>query len=190
MNIPTVPTPANPALVDVQFKVIQDSLLAQLIWLNHAFGKVQKLTRKNDSKLITYPGVFVKGQNEDYLSLFPDERLGNFSFFVTSDPYDIEPMANIRQKITVSYGLILWFNMSKILAANEYRNLESIKAQVLQALNNTQMGSGRIETTEIMEESKNIYSEFTIDEIEQQYLMHPFAGLRFDGKLTFYENCI
>lgn len=189
MNIPTIPTPENPRLVDVLITDVNKSLLAKLDWLAYAFGKCQVLSRKSGDRTIKYPGVYYKGQKEDYFSLFPDERKVNFSFFVLSDPYKVEPTPNIRQVIKVAYGLVLWFDLRTILAAGEYRNLESVKGEILRAINETRMTTGRIDVQEIFEASSNIYKEFSIDEIKDQYLMHPFAGLRFEGELTFYEYC-
>ena len=40
-----------------------------------------------------------------------------------------------------------------------------------------------------LEGIKNIYRGYSLSEIDNQYLMHPFAGLRFDGILEFDEIC-
>jgi hypothetical protein len=49
---------------------------------------------------------------------------------------------------------------------------------------------GRIILNRIYERAENIYRGYTLSEIDNQFLMHPFAGFRFDGILEFDELCL
>ena len=48
---------------------------------------------------------------------------------------------------------------------------------------------GRLSVTEIMEDAKNIYKEYSLKEVESRYFMQPYAGFRFEGNLLFNESC-
>lgn len=68
--------------------------------------------------------------------------------------------------------------------------MEPIKAEILKVLNGGfWLRSGRLTVTQIEEKAENIYKGYSLDEVDNQFLMHPFGGLRFDGKLTINESC-
>jgi hypothetical protein len=39
--------------------------------------------------------------------------------------------------------------------------------------------------SEIKKDAKNIYKEYSVNELDSQFLMQPFAGLRFDGVMDY-----
>ena len=43
--------------------------------------------------------------------------------------------------------------------------------------------------TAIYELAENVYRGFTLDEIDNQFLMHPFGGFRFEGVLSVNQPC-
>jgi hypothetical protein len=49
---------------------------------------------------------------------------------------------------------------------------------------------GTIVINRIYELAENVYRGFTLDEIDNQFLMHPFAGFRFAGELGIDETCL
>ena len=70
------------------------------------------------------------------------------------------------------------------------RNQEDLKRQILDVLNGgflVRNGSYRI--NKVYELAENIYRGFSLDEIENQFLMHPFGGFRFEGELSIGETC-
>jgi hypothetical protein len=42
----------------------------------------------------------------------------------------------------------------------------------------------------IYERAENVFRGYTMDEVDNQFLMSPFAGWRFDGLLTIKNDCI
>ena len=71
------------------------------------------------------------------------------------------------------------------------RNRESVKQQIMRVLNGgfwLRVGSMRI--NRVYEKAENIFTGFTLDEIDNQFLMHPFAGFRFEGELEVDETCL
>ena len=68
-----------------------------------------------------------------------------------------------------------------------------VKAQILRVLNGRagwHLTGGRIVLNKIYERAENIYRGYTLSEIDNQFLMHPFSGFRFDGLLEFDELCL
>lgn len=186
---PTIPQPANPALLDKAFAAINTKMLVKLDWLTNAFGKAQKLTRLNDKKReVKYPAVYT-GTGKEYASMLPHEGYGNFSFWDVQKDYEIEWVDNQQQIIEVDFGLVFWMNLNTVLEASELRNLESIKEEVIAFFTAMRVPSTRIQLTGVTEQQDKIYQGYSTKEVESQYLMHPYAGLRFNGTIRYERLC-
>ena len=188
MSAPIIKEPLSPKLLDKFLSEYNLKLMAALPWLNAAFGKAQQLKRYEDKKVIKYPGIYT-GIKEDYINLFPCEQFGNFSFWDVADPYTLEWVANQQQVIDAEFGLIFWMNLNNVLDFEQGRNLDSIKSDILQALDAIRVVNCRLTITSISERAENIYKGYSIQEAENQFLMQPFAGLRFEGTLKAQTLC-
>jgi hypothetical protein len=188
MSTPTIKEPQSPKLLDKFLSEYNLKLIAALPWLNAAFGKAQQLTRYVDKKVIRYPGIYT-GVTQDYINLFPCEQFGNFSFWDVADPYSLEWIANQQQVVDANFGFIVWMNLNNVLNIEQGRNLESIKGEILQVFDAIRIVNCRLQITSISERAENIYKGYSIQEAETQFLMHPFAGLRFEGTLKAQTLC-
>lgn len=189
INVPINPQNTTPAFGDKVIVQIQDFLVSQLDWLNHSFGRAQKLVTKKNKTTYTYPGVHI--QKEQYVNVFPDRKLGNYSFFVIEDPQEVSFNRNQFNQVKLRYGLIFWLNLNDIFANTAERNIEVLKSHIIKLLTrDLRIVDCRIFIDKIYEESINIYKGYDIKEIDSQFLMHPYAGFRFEGVLSFYESCI
>ena len=68
------------------------------------------------------------------------------------------------------------------------RNILSLEAEVLRVLNGKfKISTGSLSINRIYHLAENIYREFTLSEIDNQFLMHPYAGFRLEGELVSQE---
>lgn len=185
----------NPVMLDRVIGQIQQGLVENISWLEVAFGRAQRLTKNVEGRSIITPNVYCGGWNghgeNDYIEVSPDAKIGNFAFFEVEDPQTIEVSTWIRQ-ITTPFALIVWFDLTRVYGVPDSRNTEYLKAQILKVLNGRggwHLGDGRIVLNQIYERAENIYRGYTLSEIDNQFLMHPFAGFRFEGTLQFDELC-
>lgn len=186
--IERIPIIENPVLLDQVIAQIQKGLAENISWLDYAFGKAERLVKMQGNKRVYSPNVYAGGN--EYFPVSPDSQIGNFCFFTIDDPQTVEWLPKIRGSISVNFGLIFWFDYRRVFSGQSVRNLEAIKAQILKTLNGGFMiRSGRLEIEKIEERAENIYKGFTLDEVDNQFLMAPFGGLRFNGKLTVNEGC-
>jgi hypothetical protein len=174
---------------------IQEGLVS-LPWIDAAFGRAQRLTRvaANGRRIVT-PNVFCGGWNghgpNDYIEVSPDSKIGNFSFFEIEDPQTIDAGPWARS-IRTPYSLIVWFDLTRVYGVETNRNTEFLKSQILHLLNGRygwHLSGGRVSVNRIYERAENIYRGYTITEIDNQFLMHPYGGFRMDGELYFDELC-
>lgn len=186
-RIERIPIISNPELIDRVIGQVQTGLATNLPWLNHAFGRAQRLVKNINGKRMYTPNVYAGGN--EYLEVSPDANIGNFSFFKVDDPQRYDWMPKIIGSITVNYSLIFWFDLRKI-PGTDGRNVEVVKAEVLKVLNGGfWLKAGRIDVVRIWELAENIYDGYTLDEVDNQYLMHPYAGFRLQGELFINESC-
>lgn len=174
---------------------IQNGLVENIGWLDAAFGKAQRLTKMMNGKNIITPNVYCGGWQghgpNDYIEVSPDSKIGNFSFFEVDDPQTIDagPWARV---VSAPFGLIVWFDLTRVYGVADNRNTERLKAEILHVLNGRagwHLMEGRITINRIYERAENIYRGYTLSEIDNQFLMHPFSGFRFEGVLEFNELC-
>lgn len=186
----------NPVMLDRIIGEIQTGLVENIPWLDVAFGRSQRLTKMMNGKRIITPNVYCGGWNghgpNDYLEVSPDSKIGNFAFFEIEDPQTIDAGPWARE-IKAPFGLIVWFDLTRVYNVADNRNTEKLKADILRLLNGRagwHLSDGRIAINKIYERCENIYRGYTLTEIDNQFLMHPFAGFRFDGLLEFAELCV
>lgn len=178
----------NPALMDKVIGCIQDGLAEQLPWLDHVFGRVERLVKEHEGVKRYTPNVYL-GKDE-YLVLLPDQGLGNFVFFVMDDPEDVTWSVGERSQLQAGFSLVVWLDMRKV-EDEDVRDTEKVKADILHVLNGgiwLRNGSYMIDT--VFSRAENVFQGFTLDEVENQFLMSPFCGFRFHGQMIIRDACI
>lgn len=190
------PVIKNPVMLDRIIGEIQNGLISNIDWLDVAFGRSQRLTKSLNGNRIITPNVYCGGWKghgpNDYIEVSPDSKIGNFSFFEIDDPQTIDAGPWARE-IRSPFSLIVWFDLTRIYDEADNRNTERLKADVLRVLNGRtgwHLSDGRITINRIYERCENIYRGYTLSEIDNQFLMHPFSGFRFEGVLEFAELCV
>lgn len=192
-NAPVIP---NPVMLDAVIGEVQNGLVENISWLDVAFGRAQRLSKMMNNKRIITPNVFCGGWNghgeNDYIEVSPDSKIGNFSFFEIEDPQTIDAGPWARE-IKSPFALIFWFDLTRVYKTASNRNTEKLKADILRVLNGRtgwHLTDGRILINRIYERADNIYKGYSLSEIDNQFLMHPYAGFRFDGILEYAELCV
>lgn len=194
----------SPVLLD---KVIQDlrkSLLDKLSWLDFAFGRAYKLVEHRlDGNKFVYPAVY--NGNAEYLSMLPNDNLGNFSWFDIYDPQDVIPVIQGQPQFTFRGAIVFWYNQDSIFADQDFLRTEEIKNEIISVLTSPGIisGAGRLEIVKIYESFENIYKGYSLEKIynnfnyagediqsiDKQFFMYPFAGIRIEFNITTRELC-
>lgn len=186
-NLPNITTPY---LFDKVIGEMQQALKNGLPWLQHSFGRAERLIKVIDGKRIYTPNVY-KG-NDQYEVLLPDDRLRCFSFFVLSEPQEMLNRVQNEIRIKAPFSLIVWFDLrvvEKVMQLPDERNTEHVKEQILGVLNTAFPKKGSFTVQRIYERAENVFEGFTLDEVQNQFLMSPFAGFRFYGELIVTNDC-
>ena len=182
-----IPIKENAALFDRVFGYIQTGLANNLSWLNFAFGKAERLVKNYNGKRVYSPNLYV-GKNE-YELITPDSGIGNYCFFTLDEPEDVSWEVGDNTYIKAPFSLIVWVDL-RTIEQNDERNTEAIKQDILRTLNGKiWMKEGYFQINRIWEKAENIFKGFTLDEIDNQFLMHPYCGWRFEGVIDVHTDC-
>ena len=180
----------KPVLLDKVLQDIQRALMEKLTWLNYAFGKSYKLVdhRPGGDKFI-YPAAY--NGNGEYISLLPNDNLGNFSWFDIYDPQDIIDNIQSRPQFTFSGALVFWFDLSSIYEDKSVIYSEEIKEEIIRLL--TTPGfiktNSKLTIDRVYERPENVYKGESIQDIDKQFFLYPYSGLRIEFTLTTRELC-
>lgn len=184
------PTFTHAYLCDKVIDDLQGILKEKLPWLQVSYGRCERLVKTIDGKRYYTPNVY-KGSNE-YESLLPDDRRGCYSFFVMEEPQEVKQMVQVEIRVKCPFSLIFWVDMrwvERVMNLPDERNTEYVKEQILGVLDSAFTHKGRISINKIYERAENVFSGFTLDEVQNQYLMSPFAGFRFTGEMLVTNDC-
>lgn len=177
----------NPTMFDKAFGYIQNALSAELLWLDHIFPQAERLAKEINGRRIYSPNIY-KGANE-YELITPDAQgIGNYSFFLLEEPQRIEYEDGSRIHATAPFSIVVWFDIRTVYN-NDLRDIEMAKRDVLRAVRHTWMRHGRFHINRIYQRAENVFKEFTLDEIDNQFLMQPYCGFRLQGEITIIEEC-
>ena len=123
-------------LVDDAISTVNATLLANLPWLNNAFGKIQRMRHKDPKgKETTFPGAYVgsnANRTNDYVNVLPDQKHGNYCYWEVSDPVEYD---NINRNFSTSFNfkISFWFDWRDIFGTSDYKaaSIEEVKRSFL-----------------------------------------------------------
>lgn len=194
----------DPVLLDKVLQDIQDTLSEKLEWLDYAFGRAYKLVEHRlDGEKFIYPAAYIG--NSEYASLLPNDNFGNFCWFDIYDPQEVFPVVQSTPQFTFSGAVVFWFNLNTIFSDADAMYTEEIKDEIVRVLTGPSLikTTGRLNLDKVYERFENIYKGYSIEriynnyaykgeniqDIDKQFFMHPYAGLRFEFNITTRELC-
>ena len=194
----------DPVLLDKILQDMQKSLMNRLKWLNYAFGRVYKLVEhRPDGNKFIYPAMY--NGNGEYVSLLPNDNFGNFSWFDIYDPQKITEVVQSLPQYTFSGAIIFWYDLSSIYEYETVMHTEEVKDEIMRVLTTPGLitTTGKLVINDIYERFENIYKGYSIEkiynnytykgegiqDIDKQFFMYPYAGIRIEFTLTTRELC-
>lgn len=195
---------SNPVLLDKVLQDMQTTLLVKLPWLNYAFGRAYKLVENRpDGAKFIYPAAY--NGNGEYISLLPNDNFGNFLWFDIYDPQKITQFVQSLPQYTFSGAIVFWYDLSSIYEDETVLHTEEVKDEIIRVLTTPGVitTTGKLTINNIYERFENIYKGYSIEkiynnydysgqniqDIDKQFFMYPYAGIRIEFTLTTRELC-
>lgn len=173
-------------LFDAAVAQIQIRLAKNIGWLDNIFGLTETLIERKDGKSFTSANVYTrKGR---YIQVMPCAELGNFCFFYLRDPQTIwEKSASV---VKSPFSVVFWYKVDEVSSSVATRNREAVKEQIIAVLGEYHLKGVTYTLGNIYEQPQNVFKGYDYDPKENQFLMHPYAGLRIDGELRVNVPCL
>lgn len=190
--ITNTPTKSSPYLFDKLIGELQQAMIDNLPWLDYSFGRTERLVKTIDERKYYTPNIY-KG-NGEYELILPDDIHGCYSFFELQEPQVIVSQTQIEMRIRAPFAFVVWVDMRSVEAVitslQDERNTEYVKEQVLGVFETARPKKGHVSIENIYERAENVFQGYTLDEVDNQFLMSPFAGFRFTGTMTVINDCV
>lgn len=179
---------SSPKLFDRPIQNLQDALAANVPYLDHIFGRCERLVKEVNGRRVYSPNVYF-GQNE-YVLLTPDQReLGNYAFFVREEPERMGVSLGAKNRMHAPFSLIAWVDL-RTMQEHDDRNVYKFELDILEAIGKPgALKNGGIKVTNVYHRAENVFDGFSLDEVDNQYLMAPFYGIRVQMELWIDEDC-
>ena len=94
----------------------------------------------------------------------------------------------IQNRLHAPFSLVVWVDMRKV-ETNDARNTEYVKETLLKTVKGAFHRHGSVELSKVYQRAENVFEGYSLDEVDNQYLMQPFAGFRITGELFVDEEC-
>lgn len=194
---PTPQTLTSPVLEDAALLLIQAKLESELTWLTTAYGRAQKLVERDGTQReISFPAIYASSNDgREYIRMFPDELLGNYSFFDLRDEQEISNYATKAPgKNIYRFGadLIVWFDFRKVFPspANwKAYSVANVVQQVSDVLQSSQLNGASVEIERYYYLVENVYRGYSHKEISNQFAMPPYGCFKIQTKITYKKQC-
>lgn len=193
----TAQTLTSPVLEDAALLLVQNKLTSGLSWLTAAYGRAQKMVERSESgREIGSPVIYAASTDGmEYIKMFPDDTLGNFSFFDLRDEQRIDNYAVKTPKGNIykfGAGLIVWFDFRTVYPSPadwKGYSVANVVQQVSDLLQTSQIAGVNIEIERYYYSVENIYRGYDHKEIANQFAIRPFGVFRVDLNITYRKLC-
>ena len=184
----------DPKLGDLICSEIADAFQS-LSWLTTSYGKAEKRERGFGSnkyvertKRRFYPAVAL--DNDKYLELLPDSKLGNFTYIDFKRQYQKDIGAKTI-KSTYEIGIVFWFNFRDVYGDDsDIKTSENVKFEVLAAIKNYSWKNSKIKVLGFQDKVEDIYNGYFYEELEEQSHMRPYGGFKLNAEVDILSFCI
>lgn len=176
-------TISDPKLLDKVVLEMNAAMLANISWLDNAYGKAERLRETNQGGEVVYPAVYT-GRDKEYLKLFPDDSLGNFSFIEIRDTQELFPEQSKKKRIRCNLSVIFWFDFRKIYSTPNTYTIENVKNELLDFFSRYTFKTFLYDVEMISEEVENIYSGLGYNVNSNQFNMRPYGCLKISGEVA------
>lgn len=186
---PNIEAITDPIELDKSIEEIRAALSA-IPWLTKAFGRSYLSYKKVGNRVEFFPQVY-QGDGEDLLNVMCNDNLNAYCFFKVNDPGTyVEFNKHTYSRICYNVSIIFWIDFSKLGLTYNHPENELVKRDVNRVLNSLVLSNHNSFDLELVyEDPKNVWSDYTLDLIKDNFRAYPYHSIRFQGKLCYLENC-
>lgn len=183
-NITTINEPG----IDGAIHSLQSMLASRYDWMS-VFHRAYPFVEWNakQTKGLKVPKVWL-GEYE-YMNILPNDFLvGQAFFFVADDEKVSEVDPQFGADFNTEISLIVWVNTSAIPDHTTGPSIAWLKKGIVDLMANQKNVQKVVSMTD--QDAESVFEDWSIDDVDTQYLMLPYAGLKIDMVLRYnYSIC-
>jgi len=173
----TIPTQADPKLLDAAFAPFQTHLTTKLSWLSNAYGKCE--VHKDDGKIL--PRVFAGGN--EWITLHNDEHLDNHSFLHIRNATGLTWRNMVSVKYEGKVDVIFFWDYREVYGSPDNYTIENVKYEIIEAFKTFRNSALKLEPQMIYD--YNVYRGFNVDDV-----IRPYGALRIECSMTYEPGMV
>lgn len=183
------PTPfviSNPTGIDEIITSLQTEFTAKLSWLTKSFGKAsmmykEKQLGEGQTEDILFPGIFIEKEKDPLILLSSDNFTAYTFSYITGAAEAVDPEAHISTEFQRPLSVIFWFNLHEVDPTKDYPFQEELAQEIDQIIANTSFeGINGVEILNYITIPQEIFAEWSVELVKNQFLIYPNAGIRFN----------
>jgi len=201
---PVIPVIAAPSGFNKAVQSLQVELYNGLSWLEKSFGRAYMFRERDINGNASNTPKCYDGAGE-YINVLPNDMFSAMSFIIPTDGEIIIDGNKWILSKTRACSLIFWVDLSRLIPGKDYVFTEELKTEVQAVL---KANPYVFQINKYFDDrAENIYAGMDIDfkgryrekkkgtysnaaQVGEQYLMFPYAGMRFDIVFAYPDNCI
>lgn len=158
--------------------------LAAIPWMEKAFGRAFELPERVDGNIYKYPHAYI-GRGE-YFNLMPNDQYKSYSWMIgrgAADSIDEDQQGfSLQTKFTKRLDVHGFFNLKQIKPTANSIYTEELVTDMIEALSKVR---GIVVNQYFCENIFDVYSDYTLKQIDRDLLYYPFAGVRITCTASF-----
>ena len=184
--IPIPPQITSPML---EVKVVQDlqNLFSPMSWLENAYALTKiGLEKTQEVTQFKYPQVYAgdTAKKAEYYDLRPNDNLKSYCFFEIDAPLEYD---QTQEQANYFLSVVFWFNLAKI-SGRTYDYSSELVGHVLKILKES-VYQAKISDIKVEKRPEEIFSKYSFNEQESQFLMYPYGAFKISFKVTDEADC-
>lgn len=160
--------------------------LSTIIWMEKSFGRAWEFTEyPEDQKSRRIPKIYL--EEGEYHNVLPNDFLKSQSFIAARGEERWTEYTNAsRNPKERDLSVIIWVNLNEIDPNEDHVFTDKLKKDVEKILKRNQYVKSINGYWD--ERASDVFAGYDLPE-KSEYLMHPYAGMRFNITVGYWEEC-
>jgi hypothetical protein len=162
--------------------------------LPHSFGLADRVVEIKDKQENTFPAVFVSN-SYDPISMVPSDNYQAFCFWLKEAEAKIPdyPISvGFNPMLTYNVSCVFFCDLSRISTTLSWKEVKSkVRQETLAFFKSKIIGLGlTLKMISIIDDDiTRVYEGFTMEQIDNRFMMMPNYAIRYNFELSFFPEC-
>lgn len=189
MSCVIVPTASSSSILDARVVALMQTQLATLSWLDACYGIAEVAEmKKDDGSIERFPRVYsnLSTTPKEYTDVRYDDSLKAQIFF-ERDGEIVMGEGDEFDQVTYKLSIVCWANLNKVDPGRSYDFTDMLAGSVVKCLRDNFLAEIS-DTLNIELRSENVYSKYTMSDVENRFITLPYTAFRISFTYTEFQS--